>query len=177
VPSEKVLQQKKEVVKELTEKIKAAKSLVLTDYRGLTVEQDTDLRNALRKAGVEYKVVKNTLTRFAAKENGLDGLDSFLNGPTAIAMSDTDPVAPAKILSEYTKKYEKLELKVGVVEGKVIDVNGIKALADLPSREVLIAKVLGGFNAPISGFVNVLNGNLRGLVVALNAIAEKKANA
>ncbi|MDP4092385.1 MAG: 50S ribosomal protein L10 [Bacillota bacterium] len=177
MPSEKTLQAKKEVVNELSEKIKAAKAMVLADYRGLTVEQDTELRSALRKAGVEYKVVKNTLTRLAAKENGLDGLDSFLNGPTAVAMSDTDPVAPAKVISEYAKKYEKLEMKVGVVEGKIIDVNEIKALADLPPREVLIAKVLGGFNAPISGFVNVLNGNIRGLVVALNAIAEQKANA
>jgi large subunit ribosomal protein L10 len=176
MPSEAILQQKKVVVREITEKLKAAKALVLADYRGLTVEQDTEMRSALRNAGVEYKVVKNTLTRFAANEIGLEGLDSFLNGPTAMAISDTDPVAPAKILSEYAKKYDKLELKVGVVEGRVIDVNGIKALAELPPREVLIARVLGGFNAPISGFVNVLNGNLRGLVVALNAIAEKKSS-
>ncbi|MDF2523287.1 MAG: ribosomal protein [Clostridiales bacterium] len=174
MPSEKILQQKKEVVQEISEKIKAAKAMVFADYRGLTVEQDTELRNALRKAGVEYKVVKNTLTKFAAKENGLEGLDSFLNGPTAMAVSATDPVAPAKVLAEFAKKYEKLELKVGVVEGKVIDEAGIKALAELPPREVLIAKVLGGFNAPISGLVNVLNGNIRGLVVALNAIAEKQ---
>jgi large subunit ribosomal protein L10 len=140
------------------------------------VEQDTELRNALRKAGVEYKVVKNTLTRFAAKENGLEGLDTYLNGPTAMA-SSADAVAPAKVLSEFAKKYDKLKIKVGVVEGKVIDVSGVKALAELPPREVLIARVLGGFNAPISGLVNVLNGNIRGLVVALNAIAEQKANA
>lgn len=177
MPSEKALQQKKEIVNELTEKIKAAKAIVLADYRGLTVEQDTELRSALRKAGVDYKVVKNTLTRFAAKENGLDGLDSFLNGPTAMAISTNDPVAPAKVLAEFAKKYDKLELKVGVIEGKVIDVNGVKALAELPPREVLIARVLAGFNAPITGFVNVLNGNIRGLVCALNAIAEQKANA
>lgn len=177
LPSNKILEQKKQVVADLTDKVKAAQSIVLADYRGLTVEQDTELRNALRAAGVEYKVVKNTLTSFAMKENGLEALDPFLNGPTAMALSATDAVAPAKVLSEFAKKFEKLELKVGVVEGKVIDVDGIKALADLPSREVLIAKVLGGFNAPISGFVNVLNGNMRGLVVALNAIAEQKANA
>lgn len=176
MPSEKVLKEKQQIVKELTDKIKSSKTMVFADYRGLTVEQDTELRNALRKAGVDYKVVKNTLTRFAAKENGLEGLDPFLNGPTAMAAHDTDPVAPAKILAEYAKKYEKLELKVGVVEGKIIDVDGIKSLAELPSREVLIAQVLRGFNAPISGFVNVLNGNIRGLVVALNAIAEQKAN-
>jgi large subunit ribosomal protein L10 len=177
LPKEKVLSQKREVVEGISDKMKAAKAMVFADYRGLTVEQDTQLRNALRKAGVDYKVVKNTLTRFAANENGLNGLDTYLNGPTAMASSDSDPVAPAKILSEYAKKYEKLEIKVGVVEGKIIDSNGVKALAELPSREVLVARVLAGFNAPITGFVNVLNGNLRGLVVALNAIAEKKAEA
>lgn len=177
MPSEKILHLKQEVVQGLSEKIKSAKSIVLADYRGLTVEQDTELRSALRKAGVEYKVVKNTLTRFAMKENGLGEIDSFLNGPTAMALSDSDPVAPAKVLAEYAKKYDKLELKAGVVEGKVIDVNGVKALAELPPREVLIARVLGGFNAPITGLVNVLNGNIRGLVVALNAIAEQKAEA
>lgn len=177
LPKENTLNQKREVVENISGKMKAAKAMVFADYRGLTVEQDTELRSALRKAGVEYKVVKNTLTRFAAKENGLEGLDSYLNGPTAMASSDNDPIAPAKILSEYAKKYDKLELKAGVVEGRIIDVNGIKSLAELPSREVLVARVLGGLNAPISGFVNVLNGNIRGLVVALNAIAEQKANA
>ncbi len=177
MPKENTLNQKREVIAGLSSKMKQAKSMVFADYRGLTVEQDTELRSALRKAGVEYKVVKNTLTQFAAKENGFDELTTYLNGPTAMATSDNDPVTPAKVLSEYAKKYDKLELKVGVVEGKIIDLDGIKALAELPSREVLIAKVLGGFNAPISGFVNVLNGNIRGLVVALNAIAEQKANA
>lgn len=177
MPKETTLSQKRVVIDEISNKIKAAKAMVFADYRGLTVEQDTELRSALRKAGVEYKVVKNTLTRIAVNENGLEGLDGILNGPTAMAVSDTDPVAPAKVLSDYAKKFDKLELKAGVVEGKIIDLNGIKALAELPPREVLIAKVLGGFNAPISGFVNVLNGNMRGLVVALNAIAEQKANA
>ncbi|MBZ4646694.1 MAG: large subunit ribosomal protein [Petroclostridium sp.] len=175
MPSQKILEQKKEVVQELVEKLKKASSGILVDYRGLTVEQDTELRNQLRKAGVEYKVVKNTLTRFAAKETGYEGLDPFLHGPTSLALTYEDPVAAAKVLTEFAKKNEKLEIKVGFVDGKVIDINGIKALADLPPREVLIAKVLGGFNAPISGFVNVLNANLRGLAVALNAIAEKKA--
>mgnify|MGYP000846969468 CR=1 FL=1 len=177
LPKESTLKQKREVVESISSKMKAAKAMVFADFRGLTVEQDTELRSALRKAGVEYKVVKNSLTRFAAKENGLDELESYLNGPTAMASSDKDPVAPAKVLSEYAKKFDKLEIKIGVVEGKIIDLDGIKALAELPSKEVLIAKVLGGFNAPISGFVNVLNANIRGLVVALNAIAEQKANA
>ena len=166
MPSNKILEQKKQVVQELTEKVKSAQSIVLADYRGLTVEQDTALRNALRAAGVEYRVVKNTLTSFAMKENGLEGLDPFLNGPTAMALSSTDVVAPAKVLAEFAKKFEKLELKAGVVEGKVVDVSVIQTLAELPSREVLIARVLGSLNAPITG-----------LAVALNAIAEQKANA
>jgi large subunit ribosomal protein L10 len=177
VPSEKMLQLKKEVVKGISEKVKAAKSIVLADYRGLTVEQDTELRNALRKAGVEYKVLKNTLTSLAMKENGLDEMDAFLKGPTSVAMSDSDLIAPAKIMAEYAKKFEKLELKAGVVEGKIVDVDGIKKLAELPPREVLIARVLGGLNAPITGLVNVLNGNIRGLAIVLNAIAEKKQSA
>lgn len=174
MPSQKVLDQKKVIVAEMSEKIKSAKTLVLADYRGLTVEQDTELRSELRKAGVEYKVVKNTLTKLAAKENGIEGLDGVLNGPTAMAFSVTDLIAPAKVLNEYAKKFDKLEIKAGIVEGRVVDVNGVKELAELPPKEVLIAKVLGGFNAPLSGFVNVLNGNIRGLVVALNAIAEKQ---
>ena len=177
MPSNKVLEQKKQVVQDLSDKVKSAISIVLADYRGLTVEQDTALRNALRAAGVDYKVVKNSLTSLAMKANGLEDLVGFLNGPTAMAYSTTDAVAPAKVLSEFAKKFEKLELKAGVVEGKIIDVDGIKALAELPSREVLIAKVLGSLNAPISGYVNVLNANITGLVVALNAIAEQKAEA
>jgi len=177
VPSKKILEQKKQVVSELSEKIKSAKTIVFVDHRGLTVEQDTELRNALRKEGVQYGVVKNTLTRFAARENGLEGLDTYFNGPTAMALSTNDLVAPAKVMAEYADKFEKLDIKVGVVEGKIVSAQDINVIAKLPPREVLVAKVLGGFNAPISGFVNVLNANLRGLAVALNAIAEKKAQA
>ncbi|NLD46602.1 MAG: 50S ribosomal protein L10 [Clostridiaceae bacterium] len=177
MPSKKVLEQKKDIVKELTEKIKSAKTIVFADYRGLTVEQDTELRNALRKAGVEYKVVKNTLTRFAARENGINELDPHFNGPTAMASSSTDVIAPAKVMAEFAKKYDKLEIKAGVVEGKVFDSEAIKALAALPPKEELIAKALGSMKAPITGLVNVLNGNIRGLVIALNAISEQKANA
>lgn len=174
MPSEKILAKKKERVSELAEKIKSAKTVVFADYRGLTVEQDTELRNALRKAGVDYGVVKNTLTKFAAEENGYDELGPHFNGPTAMAISTEDVVAPAKILVEYSKKYESLQVKAGIVEGKIFDADSIKALASLPSKEELVAKAIGSMNAPITGFVNVLNGNLRGLVVALNAIAEKQ---
>lgn len=177
MPSKQILEAKKAIVEQLTEKIANSKTVVLVDYRGLTVEQDTELRTALRKAGVKYEVVKNTLTRFAMNNNGYSELDTFLNGPTAIAYSFEDVVAPAKVIAEFAKKFEHLEIKVGVVEGKIFNEKEIKVLAELPSREELIAKALAGFNAPITGFVNVLNGNLRGLVVALNAIAEKKANA
>lgn len=175
MPSEKILQFKQEVINDISGKISASKGVVLADYRGLTVEQDTELRSALRKAGVSYNVVKNTLTKIAVKELGLEGLNPFLKGPTAMAYCVQDPVSAAKVMNEYASKYEKLELKAGVVEGRIIDTETIKALASLPSREVLIAQVLGGLNAPISGFANVLNANIRGLAVALNAIAEKKA--
>ena len=175
MPSNKILEQKKVIVVELAEKFKEAKAYVLADYRGITVEQDTALRNALRKAGVEYKVIKNTLAKLALKEIGVEGLDEHLFGPTAFAMSTTDVIAPAKVMSEFAKKYEKLEIKAGVVEGKTIDAKGVAALAELPSKEVLIARVLGSLNAPITGFVNVLNGNLRGLVCALSAIHDQKA--
>jgi len=175
VPSEKILNKKKDEVQELSEKLKKAESFVLADYRGINVEQVTELRNELRKAEVEYKVIKNTLTAFAAKENGLVDLLPHLEGPTAIAISYTDPVAPAKILNNYVKKNDKFKLKVGYVEGRVINADEVKMLAEIPPREELIAKMLGSFNAPITGFVNVLNGNIRGLVVALNAIAEKQS--
>jgi len=177
MPSEKILKQKQEIVDDISEKLSAAKGIVFADYRGLTVEQDTELRKALRKSGVKYQVVKNTLTRIAANKLGLGELEPFLKGPTAMAFSQEDPVTPAKVMNEYASKYENLQLKAGVVEGKIISVDEIKSLANLPAREVLIAQVLGGMKAPITGFVNVLNANLRGLVVALNAIAEKKEKA
>lgn len=175
MPSEKILSVKKQLVAELAEKIKASAAGVLVDYRGLTVQQDTELRNKLREANVEYKVVKNTLTRFAANKVGFEELDPVLNGPTALAISSEDPVAAAKILYEFSKKNKDLEIKAGYVDGKVISVDEIKALASLPSKEVLLAKALGGLNAPISGFANVLNANIRGLVIALGAIAEKQS--
>ncbi|MEN8906089.1 MAG: 50S ribosomal protein L10 [Clostridiales bacterium] len=177
MPSAKVLEKKKQEVLELSKEFKEAKSLILADYRGLTVEEDTEMRKALRKEGIKYKVIKNRLTIFAVKECGLDGLEEHLKGPTAVAISITDLVAPAKVLSEYAKKYDNLELKVGVVEGEVIDKNKIKSLAELPSKEELITRVVRGFNAPITGLVTVLNGNLKNLAVVLSAIAEKKDKA
>ena len=178
MPSAKILEEKKAVVATLAEKMKTASSGVLVDYKGINVADDTVLRAKMREAGIEYAVIKNTLIRFAANEAGLADLDSVLSGTTAVAISMDDPVAPAKLVKEFAKKNENIfNIKAGFVDGKVLDAAGVNALADLPSREVLIAKMLGSMQAPISGFVNVLNGNLRGLVVALNAIAEQKASA
>lgn len=174
MPSEKTLELKKAKVQELSGKIKEAKSFVLADYRGLTVEQDTKMRRAMREAGIEYMVVKNSIARFAMKEIGYDQLDEYLKGPTSIAISMQDPVAPSKIMTKYAKEYEKLDIKAGVVEGKVVGIDMIKSIAALPSREELVAKVVGALAAPLYGIVTVLNANIRGLAVALNAIAEKK---
>ena len=174
-----ITQEKVQSVAELKEKLSTTKGAVLTNYRGLTVAQDTKLRRKLREAGVEYRVFKNTLTRIAAKEAGIEGLDPYLEGPTAIALSMTDPVAPAKVISDFVKenKLQTLEVKAGLVEGKVIDASGVKALSNLPPREVLIAQVLAGMQAPIAGFVNVLSGTMRNLVYALDAVRQQKESA
>ncbi|MCI8554504.1 MAG: 50S ribosomal protein L10 [Clostridiales bacterium] len=173
MPSEKILQQKKEYVQELSGKLKNSVAGVVVSYQGLTVAEDTQLRRELRAAGVEYAVVKNTMLRRAAADASLEGLDHVLEGTTALAVS-TDHIAAAKVLCAFAEKNKALEIKAGFVEGKVIDAAAVKELAKMPPKEVLVAKALGGLNAPISGFVCVLNANLRGLAVALNAIAEQK---
>ena len=157
MPSEKVLEGKKAVVAELVERLKGAQAGVLADYRGLTVAQDTELRAKLREAGVEYTIVKNTLTRFAANEVGLEGLDPVLHGPTALATSSDDVVAPAKVLVEFAKNNEQLEIKAGFVDGKVIDIDEVKVYASIPNKEVLIAKMLGSLQAPIGKLVRTLD--------------------
>ena len=174
MPSAAVLEQKKQVVAGLSEKLKNSCVGIVVDYKGINVADDTALRKALREAGVHYTVVKNTLLKFAADDAGLQGLDDVLEGTTAVAVSESDYVAGAKILCGFAKDHEFFKIKKGFIDGKVIDVSGIEDLAKLPSKEVLVAKALGGLNAPISGFVGVLNANLRGLVCALNAIAEKQ---
>ena len=156
MPSAKVLDIKKQAVADMVEKLKKAQSGILVDYRGLTVSEDTDLRNKLREAGVEYKVVKNTLTRFAANEVGFEELDPVLNGPTSLALSYEDPVAPAKIIAEFAKGNEKLEIKSGFLDGKVISLDEIKQLASTPSKDVLLAKLLGSLNSPVSSLARVL---------------------
>ena len=177
MPSEKILMEKQQVVAELKDKIFRAQAGVLVDYKGITVEQDTKLRAELRKSGVEYAVVKNTLTHIAVKGTGLEKVSEVLFGTTALAISYDDVVAPAKVISQFASKNDKFKIKCGFADGKVMSAEEVKALAELPPKEVLIAKMLGGFNAPITGFVNVLNGNLRGLACVLNAIAEQKAAA
>lgn len=156
MPSAKVLKEKQQTVALLTEKMKGAASGIFVDYRGLTVAEDTELRTKLREANVDYKVIKNTLCRFAIKEIGFDELDPILNGPTSLAISEDDPVAPAKILSDYAKTNDKLEIKAGFMDGAVMTLEQIKSLASTPSREVLLATILSSLNAPISNFVRTL---------------------
>lgn len=175
MPSQKILAEKQQIVNELSEKLKNSISGVLVDYKGITVDKDTKLRAELRKAGIYYSVKKNTIIRLAAKQAGIEGLDEVLSGTTAVALSENDLIAPAKILAKFADDNETFNIKAGFIEGKTVDSKQIHDLAKLPSKEVLVAKFLGGMKAPINGFVNVLNGNLRGLVVALNAIAEKKS--
>ncbi|WP_322179715.1 50S ribosomal protein L10 [Neglectibacter caecimuris] len=175
MPSEKILEQKKQHVAELAEAFKAANVGVLVNYLGINVEDDTKLRKQLREAGCQYKVVKNTLLHLAFEQAGIEGLDESLKGTTAIAYSENGYTEAPKILSDYAKGHENFTIKSGFIDGSTVDAAGITELAKLPSKEVLIAQVLGGFNAPIQGFANVLNGTLRGLVIALNAIAEKQS--
>ena len=165
---------KTSVVEGVKEKMQAAQSMVLIDYRGLTVAEVTDLRNRCRKEGVEYAVIKNTMIRKAAEELGIEGLESMLLGPTAVAFGITDAVAPANILVNFSKDVKKTEIKCGVMEGKVLDVKGVEALAELPPKEDLIAKMMGSLNAPITNFVGVLSATLRSLVYAIDAVRKSK---
>lgn len=147
---------KKQVVEEIKGKFSKAQSAVVVDYRGLSVEEATELRSKMRAAGVDYKVYKNTLTRLAAKETGFDALLGDLTGPNAIAFGYEDPVVPAKILNDFAKDHKKLELKAGVVEGQYCDLESIKAIAEIPSREVLLAKLLGSIKSPLSNLAYLL---------------------
>lgn len=175
MPSNKILEEKKEIVAELSADLKAARTGVVVDYRGITVEQDTKLRKELRESGSRYKVVKNTLLRLALADAGIDVLDGVLEGTTAVAVNSEDYVAPARILAKFAESSDKFEIKAGFVDGKAVDKDEIKTLAKLPSKEVLVAQALRGFQAPITGFVTVLSGTMKALVVALNAIAEKQS--
>lgn len=159
----KILEAKQAVVGEITDKLKSAASVVVVDYRGLNVSQLTDLRKELRDAGLDFKVYKNSMSRRAAEAAGLEGLNEYLTGPNAIAFSNEDVVAPAKILNDFAKKNDKLEIKAGVIEGVVASETDIKALAELPSRDGLLSMLLSVLQAP-----------MRNLALATKAVAEQK---
>ncbi len=151
------IEMKKPVVEEISANIKDAQSVVLVDYRGLTVEQDTRLRKELREAGVTYKVYKNTMMNFAFKGTEFESLAPYLEGPSAVAISTTDATAPARILQKFAKTADKLEIKGGVVEGLVYDAAGMAKIAAIPSREELLSKLLGSLQSPITNFARVMN--------------------
>lgn len=148
---------KQPIVQEISENVKDAQSVVLVDYRGLTVEQDTRLRKQLREAGITYKVYKNTMMNFAFKGTDFEALAPYLEGPSAVAISTEDATAPARILCKFAKEASKLEIKGGVVEGVAYDANGIADIAKIPSREELISKLLGSLQSPITNFARVMN--------------------
>jgi len=159
----KAIENKQVQVQEITEKFQNAASVVVVDYRGLNVAQVTELRKQLREAGVEFKVYKNTLTRRATEAVGLEGINEVLVGPNAIAFSNEDVVAPAKIINEFAKKNEALEIKAGIIEGTISSVEDVKALAELPSREGLLSMLLSVLQAPVRNFA-----------LATKAVAEQK---
>ncbi len=157
-----VKEQKEQLVADITQKLRDSKTTILTDYRGLNVAEVTELRKNLREAGIEYKVLKNNMVRRATANAELSEIDEFLKGPTAIAFSNEDVVAPAKILVDFAKKHEALEIKVGVLEGSVVNLEKVKELASLPSREGLLSMLLSVLQAPI-----------RNMALAVKAVAEK----
>ncbi|MBR5616309.1 MAG: 50S ribosomal protein L10 [Clostridia bacterium] len=166
MPSNKILEQKKQIVADLAEAIKNSPAGVLVNYQGITVENDTKMRKELREAGIKYVVMKNTMTGRACEMNGLDDMKPYLNGMTALAIGGQDPIAPAKILKSYADKIESFKIVAGYLDGKVVDEKTVLALADIPSKEVLIAKLLGSIRSP-----------LYGLAYALQAIVDKDGEA
>ncbi|MDD4169413.1 MAG: 50S ribosomal protein L10 [Desulfotomaculaceae bacterium] len=165
---------KEEIIQDLKEKFEGSAVSVFADYRNLNVAEATKLRRKLREAGCEYKVAKNTLTSIVVKRLGVEGIEPYLVGPIAIAFGK-DPVAPAKVLSEFIRETKKMEIKAGILEGKVIDARGVKDLAELPPREVLLAKALGGMQAPLYGFASVLQGTIRSFAYAVEAVRKQRA--
>ncbi|CAI8734160.1 MULTISPECIES: 50S ribosomal protein L10 [Bacillus] len=159
----KAIETKQQVVTEIAEKLRESKSTIVVDYRGLTVAEATELRKNLREAGVEFKVYKNSLTRRAAESVEMAGLNEFLTGPNAIAFSNEDVIAPAKVLNDFAKDHEALEIKAGVIEGKLVSLDEVKAIATLPSREGLLSMLLSVLQAP-----------MRGLAIATKAVADQK---
>ncbi len=172
---EKAIEVKKQIVQDIKGKMEKSQGMIFYDYRGLTVAEVTDLRNKFREMGVEYHVIKNSMMKRAAEMLNISGLDEHLSGPTAVAFGYNDPVAPAKVLVEFVRKLKKTEIKAGVLNGKVIGIAGINSLAELPSREQLLAQLAGTLNAPITGFARSLSGIISKLGYALNAVKEQKS--
>ncbi len=163
MPNAKILNEKQAIVAALTETLKTASSGVLVDYKGITVAEDTALRQELRENGVEYSVVKNTLVRFATKNVGMEELDEVLNGTTSLAVSKDDPIAPMRIINKYSKQMgDRFNIKAGFMDGKVLPLEDVAALAELPSKDALLGQVLGMMLAPITS-----------LAIVIKAIAEK----
>lgn len=168
---------KEKKVEEIKADLQDSKVVVLTDYRGLTVAEINELRRTLKETGAQYKVVKNTLTRLALRELGLEGLETHLQGPTAIAYGYDDPVVPVKLLVKFAKGNDHLEIKGGYLENNILNTEELRQIAQLPSREVLLSKVLSCFQSPLAGMLRVLQGNLRNLVFVLEAVREQQADA
>jgi len=168
------LTEKKNIVEQLHDNLSRSTTVILSDYKGLDVSIINDLRRKLRESDVEFKVVKNTLLGIASQDTDVSLIKDYFKGPNAIALSFDDPVAPAKILSEFAEKHEKLEIKVGVMNGKVLDLSAIKALSSLPSREVLLAQVLSAMNGVPTAFVRALSNVPERLLNVLQAIKDKK---
>jgi large subunit ribosomal protein L10 len=166
---------KKEVVREIKKRLEEAQAIVLADFRGLNVHEISDLRKRLGEMGIEFRVLKNTLTRRAAHEVGLEELDRQLEGPTALALSYTDPVAPAKALIAFSREHEFLKIKGGVLQGRVLEAPQVRELAFMPPKVELIARLAGVMQAPIANLVYVLSAPMQGFVTALKAVAEKKS--
>ena len=160
MPSNKILEEKKQVVEALAAKLQSAVAGVLVKYEGITVADDTALRAALRKAGVEYTVMKNTLTGRACEIAGYGEMKQYLSGMTAIAISQDDPIAPARIMKQYADKIGSFEIKAGFVDGGILDQAGVESLAATPSKEVLIAKMMGSLMSSLYGFAYVLQGKI-----------------
>lgn len=167
------LNDKKLIVDDLHERLKKAAIVILTDYKGLNVESVTRLRDQLRAVGVEYKVIKNTLLHRASENTDAALISDYFKGPTAIAFSSKDPVSPAKVLTKFAETNDKLEIRVAAMEGRVLDLNDLKALSLLPSREVLLAQLLSAMQAVPTSFVNVISAVPRSLVNVVQAIKDK----
>ena len=156
MPSKSILEQKQAAVADLAEMLRNSPAGVLVNYQGITVDTDTKLRKALRESGVKYMVVKNSLTGRACDEVGLGDMKQYLSGMTAIAISENDPIAPAKVIKEYAEKVESFEILAGYLDGAVVTKDTVMSLADIPSKEVLIAKLLGSIKSPLYGFAYAL---------------------